>query len=119
MNKDRIDEQKLINTLKGLLKQFLPSESLPMEKQVNRYLNIKFKNLSEISNSDNNGIFYLKDGKTKFFYNKNTKNLTYLTNDLLNVMTMFKLDEDTTEEILKRWFQSTFRLEVNYMYNDG
>ena len=71
MNKDRIDEQKLINTLKGLLKQFLPSESLPMEKQVNRYLNIKFKNLSEITNSDNNGIFYLKDGKTKFFYNKN------------------------------------------------
>ena len=34
-------------------------------------------------------------------------------------MTMFKLDEDTTEEILKRWFQSTFGLEVNYMYNDG
>ena len=73
MNKDRIDEQKLINTLKGLLKQFLPSESLPMEKQVNRYLNIKFKNLSEITNSDNNGIFYLKDGKTKFAYKAETK----------------------------------------------
>jgi hypothetical protein len=119
MYEDRIDEQKLINTLKGLLKGFLPSESLPMEKTVNRYLDIKFKNLSEVSNSENNVIFYFKDGKTKFFYNKNTKNLTYLTNDLLNVMVMFKLDEDTTEEILKRWFQSKFRLEVNYMYNES
>jgi len=119
MYEDRIDEQKLINTLKGILKRFLPSESLPMEKTVNRYLDIKFKNLSEVSNSEDNVIFYFKDGKTRFFYNKNTKNLTYLTNDLLNVMVMFKLDEDTTEEILKRWFQSKFRLEVNYMYNES
>ena len=58
MYEDRIDEQKLINTLKGILKRFLPSESLPMEKTVNRYLDIKFKNLSEVSNSEDNVIFY-------------------------------------------------------------
>lgn len=117
MKDGRIDEQRLINTLKGILRRFLPSEELPLEKLVNRYLDLKFKNISPVSNSDNQGIFYIKNGKTRMFYNKNTKNLSYMTDDILNVMQMFKLDEDITEEIFKRWFQTNFNLEVNLMYN--
>jgi hypothetical protein len=32
---------------------------------------------------------------------------------------MFKIDEDTAEEIFKKWFQSNFGLEVNLMYNQN
>lgn len=117
MDHSRIDEQKLINTLKGILKQFISSEQIPMETQVKRYLEIKMKNLSPVHNSDNSGIFYFKNGQSKFFFNKRTKNLSYSSQDLFNLMNMFKIDEDIAEEILKRWFQSKFGLDVNYMYN--
>jgi len=119
MDSGRIDEAKLINTLKGILRQFLPDEEIPMEKQVRRYLDIKLKNLSGVTNSDGDGIFFIKDGKSRLVYNNKTKNLTYLVEDLLNIMKMFKIDEDIAEEIFKKWFQSNFGLEVNLMYNQN
>jgi hypothetical protein len=33
-------------------------------------------------------------------------------------MRMFKLDEDTIEEILKRWFEEKYGLKVDQMYGE-
>jgi hypothetical protein len=114
----RIDEQKLINTLKGLLKQFLPSENLPLEKSVKKFLDIKYKNMVQVPNSENSNIFFLKGGTYKFSYNKQYERLYYLSRDLLEIMKMFKLDEDITEEIMKRWFEEKYGLNIKEMYNE-
>jgi hypothetical protein len=33
-------------------------------------------------------------------------------------MKMFKLDEDITEEIMKRWFEEKYGLNIKEMYNE-
>lgn len=118
MDNGRIDEQKLINTLKGLLKQFLPSDSIPMEKTVQKFLDIKLKGLSPVENSDGNGIFFMKGDRLTLFYNKRHNRLSYPQEVLFLLMKMFKIDEDISEEILKRWFETNFNLKVDQMYND-
>jgi len=114
----RIDEQKLINTLKGLLKQFLPSDNLPLEKTVKRYIDIKLSNLDRIANAENTNEFFYKGRNLKFSYNKQHNRLWYQSSDLLDIMRMFKLDEDTIEEILKRWFEEKYGLKVDQMYSE-
>jgi hypothetical protein len=114
----RIDEQKLINTLKGLLKQFIPSENLPLEKSVKKFLDIKYKNMVQLPNSENTNIFFLKGGTYKFSYNKQYERLYYMSRDLLEIMKMFKLDEDITEEIMKRWFEEKYGINIKEMYNE-
>jgi hypothetical protein len=72
----------------------------------------------QVPNSENSNIFFLKGGTYKFSYNKQYERLYYLSRDLLEIMKMFKLDEDITEEIMKRWFEEKYGLNIKEMYNE-
>lgn len=111
--KKTVEEQGLVNTLKRLISQYMPTELSNYEENIKDFLDTRYSDLKKVESAGLSGLFYfLKNGKQVFTYYTPKKSLQFPQNEFLRMMELFEIDDDHLEYLIRDWFESETNNEV-------
>jgi len=111
--KKTVEEQGLVNTLKRLIGQYMPSELTNYEVKVKDFLDSRYSDLKKVESAGLSGLFYfVKNGRQVFTYYEPKKSLQIPQNEFIRMMELFEIDDDHLEYLIRDWFESTTNNEV-------
>jgi hypothetical protein len=115
MNPGIYEQNKLIDTLKGIIGGFSSKNETSIEKIVSKYLNFNFLPLQQVKSTGNVVFFVNKLGKSKIQYLPENKVLRMPGYEFLEIKEMFDIDEDFLEEIIKSWMKENFDVDISFI----